>query len=143
MALKRGFTLTAALAAFTAGVLSPAQAAEAASNWTRTNGTAQASGTIQVRSFAGGRFYDVAGTITVSQNDGHCYYLRVVRWGRDLDPGLGTNSARQCGAGALPFTVTVFQPYPLGGISYGLCTAVPGAPEEPPYAGLGGNCSQA
>lgn len=142
MKLEHSVTVAAVITAVTVGMAGQAQAAAAASDWSRTNGAAQASGTVTTRSGPGGfgRFYDVAGTITVSQDDGKCYYVRVFRGGSDVDPGVGTNSARQCGVGALPFLVSVFQPYIISGIAYGLCAAAPGAPEEKPYAGLGKNC---
>jgi hypothetical protein len=138
---KSGRSVAAGLAILAAAALvavsGPAQAAPA--TWAVANGAATATGTIEYRSVAGGRYADIVGAISVGKSDGQCYYLRYYVPADLL--GRGFNSVRLCGEGVLPVESHPFLSlFGTFGFRFGLCRVAPGTADESPFADLGAHC---
>jgi hypothetical protein len=129
--------LAATVAAAAIGWAGPAQAAATtiAGPFQVSRNTATASGNMSFRAGWPGS-YSVTGTLTVSENDGQCYYVRY--YVRQSLLGTGINSARQCGRGSLPLAQNLSVGY---GVILGLCSTAPNAPEEAPFISPGTNCT--
>ncbi|MGC4808926.1 hypothetical protein ACLQ29_00135 [Micromonospora sp. DT228] len=138
---RKAATLAATAAVAAIAWASPAQAASTATvpgGFQAARGSATASGTLVFRAGWPGS-YSVTGTLTVSENDGQCYYVRYYLPTSLL--GTGVNSSRQCGPGAVPMQRTLGVQLVNYGVVLALCSTTPGAPEEATFVAPGANCT--
>lgn len=113
----------------------PAVAHAAPRPWSASHGVGKAVGTWDTAPTGQPFTYrlTVVGTLTVSANDGKCYYVRLYRHADLL--GQGVNSERQCGAGwaRVQFDVQYQVPFTRG-VDVRVCRANPGTPDEWPMS---------
>jgi hypothetical protein len=121
-------------AAITVGALAWAAPAQAApSKFTATRGPATATGQVKMMIGWPGSVM-IWGTLSVSANDGLCYYVRAFE-------GTGTNSARQCGTGSVSLSTVLPEGTDPFALVLGLCSTTPGAPQESSTTPPGANCT--